>query len=392
MYVFLGLLMTTYAIIELGGRGENKRIFKIFIVILTSILVMRYGQGSDYYGYYLQYSRVNKDFSLFVNSLYHGELGWYIIIVIAKRMGMNFEIFIGIISAIMMYSIEKSIEKFSPYGVTSLILLYPTFYLTYCFSAIRQGLVMGLFLGFGLKLLFEKKLISYYILTILLVFFHKSALVLLLLPIICNIKKNKAKFCIFLLIFIGSMFLGKGMLKSVDFVNGAIRYLKVSISVMAILLRSILFYIVYKLHKENTLERKKVCAKDEIEDTLYYIYVFGYIMFISLSFTSTLSQRVTMPLKATEILLIPILIKNYNNKIYSRILHFNIIKIGGVRILASAMCILAILNIEVVKNIYSYIEQGNYYSWVNPINYPYSTIFNKEYIKEYLSHFDDEVD
>ena len=67
------------------------------------------------------------------------------------------------------------------------------------------------------------------------------------------------------------------------------------------------------------------------------------------------------------------------------------LKMGSFRILASAVLVILMLNVETIKNIDSYITQGNYYSWVNPLNYPYSSIFNKDYVRRYLSHFDDEV-
>ena len=52
--------------------------------------------------------------------------------------------------------------------------------------------------------------------------------------------------------------------------------------------------------------------------------------------------------------------------------------------------VIAIMNVEFFKNIYSYIDQGNYYSWVSPVDYPYSSVFDKNKIKKYVSNFDGE--
>lgn len=393
MYVMFGLLLTILAIIEVGnGDSNKKRLFTFLILLMTVLLAVRYGQGSDYYGYYLQYSRIDSSASLFVNMLYHGELGWYMILVIANRLGFNFEVFIAILSMIMMFSIGRAIKKYSPYKIWSLLILYPTFYLTYCFSAIRQGLVMSLFLGFGLDLLLEKKWVKYYILMVVLILFHKSAIVLLFLPVLMNFKERKiGKYCVFAMFF--CVFFGySGILNRVAAAIGIAGYFNVSISVMAILLRTILFFVIYMLHHENCFYLEQTgFSINELEKTLYFIYFIGYVVYLTLAFAGTLSQRITMPLKAIEVVLLPLLLFNLKNRSKITGSRFKYLKIGKLRIAALAMLVVFMLNVETIKNINSYIEQGNYYSWVNPLNYPYSTIFDKKYIRGYLSHFDDEV-
>lgn len=394
MYVFIGLLLTIVAIIELGnGTPHKKKSFSIFILLLTVMLAIRYGQGSDYYGYYLQYIRIDVSASLFVNSLYHGELGWYILLVIANRIGMSFELFIAIISIIMMSSIGKAIKKYSPYKTWSLLILYPTFYLTYCFSAIRQGLVMSLFLGFGLDLLIEKKYVRYYVLSVLLMLFHKSAFILLLLPCLLHFRKHNIEKCCAFAVVIGVFFGYSGILDRIASVMGVTGYFQVSISVMAILLRTILFFIIFMLHRENQRFADWNNFKaNNLENIFYFIYFVGYLIYLTLAFAGTLSQRMTMPLKAVEVVLLPLLLFNLMSRSRTTGTKMKYLKMGSFRILALAMLVIFMLNVETIKNINSYIDQGNYYSWVNPLTYPYSTIFDKEYIRGYLSHFDEEVE
>ena len=394
MYVLIGLLLTILAIIEVGNGTPNKK--KLFLggwFLMTLMLAIRYGQGSDYYGYYLQYIRIDSSASLFVNSLYHGELGWYMLIVIAKRLGFCFEVFIALLSIAMMYSIGRAIKKFSPYKIWSLLIFYPTFYLTYCFSAIRQGLVMSLFLGFGLELLLEKKWTKYYILSIILILFHKSAIVLLLLPVIMHFKECRIeKYCVVAVTF-GVFFGYSEILNRVATAIGIEGYFNVSISVMAILLRTILFFVIYILHRESHYySEKNNFIIYELENSLYFIYFVGYVIYLTLAFAGTLSQRLTMPLKSVEVVLLPLLFFNLKNRRNITRSSFKYLKIGRFRIAVLAMLVVLMLNVETIKNIYSYIDQGNYYSWVNPLNYPYSTVFDKKYIRGYLSNFDDEVE
>jgi len=53
------------------------------------------------------------------------------------------------------------------------------------------------------------------------------------------------------------------------------------------------------------------------------------------------------------------------------------------RVAGFAMLVVLIANVEAIKNINPYITQGNYYSWVNVINYPYITIFDKDSVTRY---------
>lgn len=389
MYILICLLLTILTIIEIiKSTPYKKKLFFILIFFMTIMLAIRYGQGSDYYEYYLQYTQIDSSASLFINRLYHGELGWYILLVIANRLGLSFETFIMILSIVMMSLIGRAINKLSPYKILSLLILYPTFYLTYFFSAIRQGLVASIFLGFGLELLIKKKYIKYYVLSVVLIFFHKSAFILLLLPLLLKFRKYKIeKYCIFAIV-LNIAFSYSGFLNRIASIIGITEYIKISISTMAIMLRTILSYIIFIFHRENQYYLKcNNCNTNELENTLYFIYFIGYIIYLMFAFTGTLAQRLTMPLKAVEIVLLPLLLLN----LIKRNRKMKYLKIDKFRSIILVILIIIMLNIETIKNINSYIEQGNYYSWVNSWNYPYSTIFDKNYIRNYLSHFDGEV-
>lgn len=216
MYLMIGFILTILSIGEMANKVPYKKKGVILLTIcLTLFLALRYGQGTDYYGYYLQYRWVEGTASLLVNSLHHGELGWYMLLVIFNRLGFSYELFIALLSVTMMLLIYRTIKRYSPYGIISLLIFYPTFFLTYCFSAIRQGLVMCLFIGFGLEFLLNRKYLKYYILVFILCFFHKSAIVLAILPIVLKFRKRKpGKWFIFAII-VAVIFGYSGMLNSI---------------------------------------------------------------------------------------------------------------------------------------------------------------------------------
>lgn len=160
-------------------------------------------------------------------------------------------------------------------------------------------------------------------------------------------------------------------------------YIAVSISVPAMLIRLMFLVLVYWMHN-------KITSDDEIEQKLYNVYVFGMFLFFALSFSGIISQRLTMPLKAIEIVLIPIQLKHLVT--HGRIVkqrkkkHMIALSKNCLAVLCTAV-VLIIPVVECVKNINSYILQGNYYDSVNVVNYPYFSIWEKNDVEDYLSHF-----
>lgn len=390
MFAVLGIILSLFALLEVSNRIKyNSKAYYFFAILLLVMLCFRYGQGTDYHAYELQYEYINRAGRLLVNTLYHGELGWYVLMFVSKRIGLSFSLFIGVLSLLMMLSTIKAINKYSPYKIFSLLLLYPTFYLTYFYSAVRQGLVLSLFLCFGLEWLLNKKYLRYCILMIILALFHSSAIVLLVLPIALHFRDRRpGKWVLFAFLFM--IVVGyTGVLNGIGNRMGRGSYFSVSISVMAIVLRSILFCIIYSLFKATDTD---IDSKWELERTLYYIYVVGFLLYIMFAFSGVLSQRMTMPMKGIEVILIPMLVaKLYKCRSEGRLIgsrKFMFLRIGQSSVLLVVLIVILALDVEMIKNINSYLVQGNYYDWVNVFNYPYVSVFNKEDIFKYISHFD----
>lgn len=391
MFLVIGILMTIFALLEVTNKIKSKsKLFYLFSILLLAMLCFRYGQGTDYHEYEVQYSYINISSSYLINTLDHGGLGWYILLVAFKKIGCSFSVFLGIISFAMMSSIIKAINRYSPYKLLSLFILYPTFYLTFFYSAIRQGVVFSVFIGYGIQWLTDKKYIKYYIMVVVLFMIHSSALVLAFIPLALFIKNKKPTLSIIIALSIAAFCGYSGILYSFASKIGLyLNYLSVSISILAIFLRCILFYIVQTLYRAT---KEKDDSYTRIEDVLYYIYIFGFVLYIMLAFSGTLSQRMTMPMKGIEIILIPILIAKINNRravgLLNSLNSLHYVKIGRSSIPLAIVIVILALDVEMIKNINSYLVQGNYYDWVNVFNYQYISIFNKEDIFKYISHFD----
>lgn len=390
MFILISVVLSGAALREISNQGSKPidKSFSMMFIILTVLLCFRFGQGTDYFAYEHYYMLIDSKGSLLMNSLYHGELGWFVVMMIAKRLGLSFDVFLGGVSLCMMLMIKRAIRRYSPLKSTSLLLLYPTFYLTYFFSAIRQGLVLSLFLGIGLRLLEKKKTAKYLILVLLMTSFHKSAIVLAVLPLVLNFEIKRLGFLAVAVYVIGAGLGYAGIWNRLASVFGANDYLKVDISISAIILRVILASCIVKMHRH--LSAREFSCKDagQIESFLYKLYIFGFLVFLLLSFTSTLSQRITMPLKAIEVVLIPLqfyLVLRMRKEENLRLL----ISVKGLKRTwpLIALLVVAIINVETVKNLNSYIGQGHYFEEITPLNYPYVSVFNKQSIYNYMSSY-----
>ena len=378
-YITVCFFITIISIVEYHRRKPGrKQLFNVVWFVLTCMLVFRYGQGTDYYEYLIKYESVDNEDSFFVNAFYHGEIGWYILNLIGAKLGVSFIVFNGLISLVDMLMIRRFILNYSPYKVFSLLLFYPTFYLTGCYSIIRQGLALCVFLGVGVSLLVEKKTLKYFIMVLLLTMIHTSCIALAILPFIFDIKKNK----VYLIVGGIAMLFGLKYLDSYVNIDDVLAYVGGHVSYAGILVRVILFFVIWRLY---TLPCPTDYANTDLEKWLFRVYLTGFVISLLFYNSATISQRLTMPFKAVEVALIPILL--YRNQNY--LVDFkNTIKFQTISLLF--FLVVAIMNVEFVKNINSYIEQGNYYSWVSPVNYPYSSVFDQTKIRKYISNFDGE--
>lgn len=386
MFVLLGIILSIAALADLDQEEKKGSFFfKVLFLILTLMLCFRYGQGTDYYPYQLQYENIDISASLLINSLYHGETGWYMLMSVFKRLDCSFYLFFACVALVSMWGMYRAINRYSSHKCLSLLILYPTYYMTYLYSAVRQGLVVSLFLAYGLDMLKQKKFVSYYILVFILSLFHTSALILIFLPLLIKLK-GKTPFFWFAVAFCMMIIFGfTGILNSIAMRFGVVRYLKFTVSIPAIAVRLLLGYCVIRMQQViNQYEQDE----DEDEANLYYIYIAGLIIYITFSFTGTFSQRLTMPMKAVELLLIPMQV-SLLSRIQNAGHKLPLLRFGFIRrsIPAIPVLVIAVLNFELIKNIDSYIVQGNYFDWVNPLNYPYISIFDGDRIFEYISEF-----
>lgn len=353
MYFIPLIVLTLFTIIEIQGKDKRHYFFYVAFLFLTIAICLRYGQGTDYFGYMNVF--LKRD---------HGEIGYTILQDVFGALGLPFELLAAVIALFQMLCIQRGIMKYSPYKLFSLLLMYPTIYLTYFFSAIRQGIVIAFFLGFMLEWLFEDKWLKYVIACIILATFHSSALVLLPLVIIKKIDNKMllgglgaAALIGILLFFIPAEWL--------SFIKiGAVQYhiQAIELSPLGLAERTVMFVMItYFYHK--TRGNIQIISEEQLR-ILYRIYFCGYILAVLFFPWQLLSSRMGAAMKAVELILIPVFACE-EKQIRKYIVFF----------------MTAYVLLMTTKNIQSYINQNNYEGY-NVITYPYYSIWDKEEAKK----------
>ena len=155
--VFVVVLLA--AVLDLNGRrivlrttfGKKNVIFAVILVILFCTLAFRYGQGPDYFNYEKWYDvAANTSLqNLIVNrSSYHVDIGWLLLTKLCSSMGFDYRVWIFFLAVVDVLFIMRFAKRYSGHKeCVALMMLLPTFILTYQFSGSRQGLVMCLWGG-----------------------------------------------------------------------------------------------------------------------------------------------------------------------------------------------------------------------------------------------------
>ena len=359
IYLFILFVICIAYLSCLKNKKYEKTVYNVIMVGLWLILCIRYGQGSDYFSYNYLFERFS-DFkiALFNPINEHGEIGFRLLCAIFPA---NYSWFIVAVSTFEMWMLNRYIKRYSSSPIMSIMLFYPTYYLTYYFSIIRQGIVIACFIGLLLRWLDEKRLIRYYLLSILLITIHSTAVVLLVIPLVKLIRFKDIIVVDILCVLVGLFFSTSYGISILKRIPKLAYYASADISVMALIERITLFCIILLL----VVYRKKYLER---EQTVWWLKLYGVGIAIYMIFLAfpLISSRFMAVFKVLEVILLPKLLEG-RSKYRQFIIGF----------------IVAFVALMTCKNLQSYITQGSYHEDVKFYTYPYITIFNKDSIWEY---------
>lgn len=354
MYQFMLVWLILVAFIQLFKPEAkiNKILFWISATILTAMQAFRYDQGPDYWGYRTIYATgpYKNGFPLaWYTCDMHGEIGFKFLINIFTNFGISATVFYGIFGTVIMGLVILVITKRSPYKNLSLLLFYPTFYLTYLLSNVRQAMVTAIFLAFALQLLQEEKYVKYVIVTLLCSSIHVMALFFLVLIPIKWIQEKWILYGIPVACLGGLLIAFTPIHEWLGMLPGLGRLGTAEISIGGLAERTIMFGLISFLYWYGEKKNAKVTF-------LYKIYGVSYLVAIAGMVTAYGSQRITMPFKMVEIILFPLLLAECSRVLYKRIVWGSI---AGISLIMS------------LKNLQYYSAEYNAFT------YPYISIWSE---------------
>ena len=350
-FIIVFMCLLAASIYQVQTHKELKKLYYAFLILLTVMLCFRYAQGTDYVTYEARYYFDHPTYSKF-------EPGYQLLTEVFQRLHMEFPLLIMCIGLVNMLLLNRFINKNSECNIFSLLIAYPTLYLTYFYSIMRQGVAISLFLGVMLECLEKRKYILYYILALLAISFHKSSVVFLVVPIALRFREKHYYYLLVLAILFAILSRGEwfGKLLISLFNHQGKAYSQPAFFVWGILERCALFSLIFFLyHKTNLKENES-----KIQSILYRIYFLGFIG--NIAFSQYFGSRLFSGFKLVEVVLLVNLIVQIDLKRLKQ----------GIMVLISAYLILMIF-----KNITAYIHEGGYGD-ITPFEYPYISILNKE--------------
>lgn len=358
VYLVVFFLLLIGALIEYVNNETPKRLFLFAFTVLTAMLAFRFGQGTDYLSYCSIYTTM--PISIQEMSAYEFadvEWGWKILCAIFKLFGISFKGFVFAISAAEMICLWRFITRYCKHNFLALIMGYHTLFLTYYFSALRQGLVIAFFLGVMLQWLIDGKWIRYFLGVVLCTTIHTVGIVLLIPLLVCAIRISFAKtVCLVVVgLCVGSLCTIFNVGPFLKDTLGIHYFGDASISVIALGER-VLSYVIVSYAAYLCLDGEEPEGKN-VYFVLFKLYSLGVFLYGVLMWSPLVSSRTIYVYKVIEIALIS----------------YGITKTRKARSFICAYFIL-ISSVLFFKNMNSYINEGEYRD-TSIVTFPYISVF-----------------
>lgn len=374
LYLILFLILAICVLIGWFYPRYEEKLYIFCWILMTAILCLRFGQGTDYVTYHAIYEMIPVAIDLsqgYICGLYP-EIGWRLLCAFFKLLHAPFWVFTAVLGLAEMLLLHRFLKKYVPMKTAGLFLSYPVLFLVYMVSGLRQGLAMCLFLGLALPYYMEKKWIKYIISVFLLMSFHKVGFVWLLLVVVYYLPWQSCLFGVGLSIIVGMLLQIEAVAYFILEVVPIYQYhlgqflLSGEISIFAIGERLISFLVLFVLYyyyqKKGSLDKQT-----ELFMKAYSCGVFFYMIFMANSYYAS---RYAIGFKILEAVLAVFFVRKEEKIAKLAALFF--------------FCLTLLMG---VKNLNAMVFEGGYSNaGVKLWNYPYVSIFQPEKINQYFNY------
>ena len=359
-------LFTFKGAIARESRAARQGAFWVCFLLLAAMLVLRYGQGTDFFAYQNYYYQMSDTVIDVPVPGVHGEIGYQFLTNVFRVLHLPFEAFIAFLSLIQMGCLLRFFRRYHIDCVFSLLLAVPTLYFTYFVSGMRQGVVLAVFLGILFPMLEKKQYLAYIAVTILCTLMHSASIVFLAALIAQKIRKVSTLQILTVVAWLAGILIASPLAQSLIAASDiwAIRYyLKdAGISLAAASERLLFLGIVTWLY----FKLDRLGKTNAIFTLAYRCYLMAMALYGLLICNGTTASRMASTMRYVEIYLLVYAIAQMPR--FSRYL--------------VTLALLALESFMLVKNINTAIQQGPYRPGVDVMNFPYVSVFNEDVIYE----------
>ena len=355
VFIFLVIIA-----LQENGKKTSIKAFNLCFFFLTIMVMLRKGQGQDYYNYLLIYNE----------TVHYGKLSFWLVFVLSDPLyrllnllayycGVSYYFFSALFSLLTMYFYYTFFRKYCNGSILSLLIFYSMCYIIYVYSSVRQGFAVAVEISVLYPLLLKRKWGVYYMVLLPLCLIHQSAIICALFPFIVRKKISNNVWLIMGIISTVLMLSGVNLITKIPFPDPiAIRLKYYTDSLMsgrtvAHIVRMILilpvFLIPYKIYNKN---EELCCVRN--------ILLAGYILYGFTAFSEVISSRLNIYFRIFECYFVYLLLYKTSLKVINR------------QIAVGYVIVYAVLFANTIKG---FIIQGDY-QYCNILTYPCLTVFD----------------
>lgn len=316
MIVFI-VVTIIFLILDMVFKNKNilTVIYSIILIILSGL--RSYSVGTDTYGYYNLFRNIDsiEYASLFDNITNMKDPFFYILSKFLKTLFISERMLFIIYAVVFMTLVSIIIKKYSNNKFLTYVMFICLPYFFFSMTALRQGIALA-FCFFSIQYMIKKEYLKFVLCIIIGALFHKTALVFLVAPFVCNIKIKFVNFIFIPISYLVSIIFKTEIYNLAIFLlsDRAEYYLTYNMSLNNTLLfiNTVMLLVSYFLYKTNKKE-------DVFFEKTFNLYLFG-ILFLPFSGIIAEFFRISMCFMIVIIILLPNVIKNIENVITRKII------------------------------------------------------------------------
>jgi len=196
IYIFFAIF-SLFSLI-LSRKTKNKKFFlAVSFILLFIISALRYNVGTDYNSYVVWFNNITEITEL-------NDIGFNIIIMLIKLLNGHSQWMFVISSFLILFFVYKSCYENQKYYDLSLFLFITLLFYFSSFNTLRQWIATAIIM-YAIKYIEKKEFKKFFVLVLIASSFHLTALLMLFMYFILNVKfKNKTRIITILSFFIFS--------------------------------------------------------------------------------------------------------------------------------------------------------------------------------------------